>query len=175
MPDTGFLGEQPETKPEVQPTVEVAGEVDEYALAERQAEEEALVKEAKEDFLEAPEQPTPAATAAQTVVVSSPPIKDEVMLEVEKILEQGLGDFVAAMPETARQRFQQKGTEVAGQIADMVRRFSVKIKKVLTLIRDWLLTIPGVNKYFLEQEAKIKADRIVDLEKFRRDQAAKQP
>ena len=144
------------------------------AKAERQAEEEALVEETKEEFLEAPEKPSPVVAAVSAVAVP-PPVKDDVMIEVEKILEQGLGDFVAAMPEPARQRFEQKGTEVAGQIADMVRRFGVKIKKVLVLIRDWLLTIPGINKFFLEQEAKIKADRIVDLEKFRRDQAAKQP
>jgi len=31
------------------------------------------------------------------------------------------------------------------------------------LIKKWLLLIPGVNKYFLEQEAKIKADEIVKM------------
>jgi hypothetical protein len=33
----------------------------------------------------------------------------------------------------------------------------------LKLIREWLLIIPGVNKYFLEQEAKIKTDKIQQL------------
>ena len=36
-------------------------------------------------------------------------------------------------------------------------------RKILKLIRSWLKLIPGVNKFFLEQEAKIKTDKIVDL------------
>jgi hypothetical protein len=35
------------------------------------------------------------------------------------------------------------------------------VKKILALIRDWLKLIPGVNRFFLEQEAKIKTDKIL--------------
>ena len=39
----------------------------------------------------------------------------------------------------------------------------LKVKKVVNLIKKWLTMIPGVNKFFLEQEAKIKTDEIVKL------------
>lgn len=96
-------------------------------------------------------------------------VKDEVTLEVEKILEDGLGDFVQTMPTDVKWRFLHKGQEIAIVLAGMVRDYKVKVKQVIHLIRDWLLTIPGVNKFFLEQEAKIKTDRILDLEKVRHD------
>jgi len=32
---------------------------------------------------------------------------------------------------------------------------------IMELVLEWLRMIPKVNKYFLEQEAKIKTDRIV--------------
>jgi hypothetical protein len=39
----------------------------------------------------------------------------------------------------------------------------VQARKLLTLIRRWLVLIPGVNKFFLEKEAKIKVEKIVNL------------
>jgi hypothetical protein len=33
------------------------------------------------------------------------------------------------------------------------------------IIRNWLKLIPRVNKYFLEQESKIKTDRIITLQR----------
>lgn len=95
--------------------------------------------------------------------------KDEVYLEVEKILEDGLGSFVETMEPTAKERFLKKGREVTGLIAAMVRSLHVKTKDVFHLLKEWLLTIPGVNKFFLEQEVKIKTDRIIDLEQVRRE------
>ena len=55
----------------------------------------------------------------------------------------------------------------------MVRGFRVKVKRVLELIYEWLKTIPGVNKFFLEQEAKIKTDEIMELEKVLKEEAMK--
>jgi hypothetical protein len=37
----------------------------------------------------------------------------------------------------------------------------VSTKKIFVLIRAWLKIIPGVNRFFLEQEAKIKTDKIL--------------
>ncbi len=112
---------------------------------------------------------------ALTVVPVPPPEHDEVFKAVEKILEDGLGDYFGQLPEPAKVRFQQKGQQVAEQISVMVRQMGVKVKKVILLIRDWLLTIPGVNKFFLEQEAKIKTDRILELEHTRREDSKTKP
>ena len=53
----------------------------------------------------------------------------------------------------------------------MVRQYKVEVKRVLTMLKDWLTSIPGVNRFFLEQEAKIKTDRILELEHKRHEAA----
>lgn len=155
---------------------------DESPLVTDERAYEALSSQEKKDaFLEQPEQaPTSSITstanasdeAAQTVPAQP---KDEVTVELEKILEDGLGDYVAAMPEEARIRFLYKGQETAVAITVMVYGLKVHAKKVIELIRGWLLTIPGVNKFFLEQEAKIKTDRVLELEKTHREQSQNKP
>jgi hypothetical protein len=45
----------------------------------------------------------------------------------------------------------------------MIQSGKVNIKKIRNLIIRWLRVIPGVNRYFLEQEAKIKTDRISEM------------
>lgn len=106
-------------------------------------------------------QVSPVVPAVHTATPTA--TKDEVTMEVEKILEDGLGPFYASLPEHARPLFRQKGEQAATEISSMVRSLHVQVKRVLELIYIWLKTIPGVNKFFLEQEAKIKTDRIVQL------------
>lgn len=181
MSDGGFLGgSTPEQVPEA-PKPETpeatapqeSAELDEVALAEREAlkEMEAAAQETEKDhFLETAKEEAPTSTvtpasqaAAPAQEVAAPVEKDQITLEVEKILEDGLGDYVPDMPEEARERFIKKGGETAGQISGMVRSLNVQVKRVVDLIKDWLLTIPGVNRYFIEQEAKIKTDRIIHI------------
>jgi hypothetical protein len=96
--------------------------------------------------------------------------KDEITLEVERILEEGLGDYVPDMPEEARQRFLKKGGEVAAQLSIAVRTLNVQVAIVVELIKEWLMTIPGVNRYFIEQESKIKTDLLVQLANAKREE-----
>lgn len=108
------------------------------------------------------------ANDAHSGIADVQPTKDDVAIEVEKILEDGIGSFYASLPDAAKPLFKQKGEEIALEIADMVRTLHVRVKRLVSLISDWLKTIPGVNKFFLEQEAKIKADRIVELVEARK-------
>ncbi len=194
MSDGGFLGApQPEQAPQPAApetpeteTPQESAEVDEVALAERKAlkEMEAAAQEAaKDDFLQTAQEAAPTSTvaspsagqtAAPTQETAPPVEKDRIMLEVEKILEDGLGEYVPDMPDEAREKFIKKGGEVTGQISGMVRSMNVQVKRVVELIRDWLLSIPGVNRYFVEQEAKIKTDRIVDLVEAHRQERSSQ-
>lgn len=193
MSNGGFLGApQPEQMPQPAApetpqaeTPQESAEVDEVALAEREAlkEMEAAAQETEKDnFLETAQEAAPTstvtpATQAAPAQEAAPPVeKDPVTQEVEKILEDGLGDYIPDMPDEAREKFIKKGGEVAGEVSGMVRSMNVKVKRVLDLIKDWLLTIPGVNRYFVEQEAKIKTDRIVDLvETHRQDRSGQIP
>lgn len=167
----GFLGGLEATPEKIPEPVESESPI----AADRAAFEQSV--EHKDEFLEKPVEEAPstqvAATAsAEPAVEQAPAVpEDEVVLEVEKILEEGLGDYVQSMPEDARKRFLTKGRDVSIQIAAMVRGLKVELHRTITLIRDWLLTIPGVNRYFLEQEAKIKTDNIVTLARARKEDA----
>jgi hypothetical protein len=151
-----------------------AGAEDEYAAEERKATREmaekaaegepSIFEQAKEEAPTTQVQTSTAQTQAQVAPSVPTREKDEVDIEVGKILEDGLVEYFQTLPPEAQARFKKKGEEIGEKIAVMVRDYKVQVKAVLLLIRDWLLTIPGVNKFFLEQEAKIKTDRILEYE-----------
>ena len=140
-------------------------EADEAAY-ERSAEHRDDVLHAEEHSeLQALEEAPSARVASAPAAVAG---KDEVIIEVERILEEGLGPYYASLPPEAQPLFKKKGEDVATHISTMVRTFRLNIHRAFQLITDWLKIIPGVNKLFLEQEAKIKTDRILALMEERR-------
>jgi len=96
-------------------------------------------------------------------------LKDEIAVKVEKILEEGLREPYEKMSPIAKQEFKIKGEETAEKISQLLKKTHVKIKKIFSLILEWLKLIPGVNYFFLEQEAKIKTDRIMALKKHKKE------
>ncbi len=94
-----------------------------------------------------------------------PQVRDEVTVKIEKIMEEGLGDAFSRLSPVAKQEFKIKGEETAKKIRALMKGTKVKAKKVFALILQWLKLLPGVNRFFLEQEAKIKTDRILNLKK----------
>ncbi|MFA5128032.1 MAG: hypothetical protein WC457_03470 [Patescibacteria group bacterium] len=94
-----------------------------------------------------------------------PPPRDQVTIKVEKILSEGLDDTYAGLSPIAQQEFKLKGEQTAVSIREILRSTKVKAKKIFQLILEWLSLLPNVNKFFLEQEAKIKTDRIIELNK----------
>lgn len=103
--------------------------------------------------------PVPARGAAPTAVSA----KDPVLKSVESVLEEGLGDTYAKMAPGLRKKFKMEGERVAGRIAEMVRKAKFKAVEALKLVTGWLKMIPGVQKFFLIQEAKIKTDKLMRL------------
>ena len=99
-------------------------------------------------------------TAAEAVPTVAP-VKDPVLVDIENLLSDDLTDLFLALPDEKKWEFKQKGEETASKIQEMVQGGKLKVKKIFDLIRDWLKIVPGVNKFFLEQEAKIKADKIM--------------
>lgn len=81
--------------------------------------------------------------------------------EIEKILEDNLRDIYKQMPPEKQLAFTKQGEETAQKIGVLLSSAKVKFQKILGLIKKWLKLIPGINQFFLEQEAKIKADRIM--------------
>lgn len=94
-----------------------------------------------------------------------PQVRDDVTVKIEKIMEEGVGDAYTRLSPVARQEFKLKGEETARGIRELLKSTHVKVKKIFQLILAWLKLLPGINKFFLEQEAKIKTDRIIALSK----------
>lgn len=83
--------------------------------------------------------------------------------EVENILEEDLKEIYLSLDPQKKVEFKEKGEETAKQINQLLDQAKIKVKKIIFLIKKWLSVVPGINKIFLEQEAKIKADQITKL------------
>lgn len=82
---------------------------------------------------------------------------------VEEIMSDGLADTYAKLDPTTQQEFRTAGEVTASKISDILQSGKVQVKKIVDLLVAWLRIIPGVNHFFLEQEAKIKADKLLAL------------
>jgi len=82
---------------------------------------------------------------------------------IDKILAEGLDEVFIGMTPGKQKEFKQKGEETTKKIYKLLGDTKVKMSKIVSLIRKWLRIIPGVNKFFLEQESKIKADKVIDI------------
>lgn len=92
-----------------------------------------------------------------------PQVRDELTVKVEKIMEEGLVDAFKELNPIERQEFKMKGEETALKIRELLKATHVKIKKIFKLLFEWLRMLPGINRFYLEQEAKIKADKIFSM------------
>ncbi|MEK7496716.1 MAG: hypothetical protein AAB657_02310 [Patescibacteria group bacterium] len=85
--------------------------------------------------------------------------------QVEGILAEGLESVYKNLSPDKKLQFKVLGEQTARKIVGLVSQTKFRLVEVLKLIRDWLFTLPGVNKFFVEQEAKIKLDKILKLRK----------
>ena len=102
------------------------------------------------------------AKSISPVAVSS---EEERQREIDQILSDGLEDIFMNMNSAEKKKFRDEGEKTVLMISELLKEAKVKVSKIVELIKRWLKIIPGVNRYFLEQEAKIKADKIVKLKK----------
>ena len=82
---------------------------------------------------------------------------------IDVILSAGLNEIFLHLKAEEQQAFKKKGEETVTKINELLNKIKLKISTIINLIRDWLKLIPGVNKFFLEQEAKIKANQILKI------------
>ena len=160
-PEIEPLQDTPETvpSPERSPTPESERPVE-------QPEQSVRVEVMPEEhFVPGPAQPPvqPSAPAATAV----PAAVDPLVTDVERILADGLSDLYLTMDSVQQERFRLKGEETAREIAGLLQRTKFQAKKILSLIATWLRLIPQVNAYFLEKEAQLRFDRIIQLHETR--------
>jgi hypothetical protein len=83
--------------------------------------------------------------------------------KIEKILEENIAEIFLAMPPNKQAEFKVAGEKAAREINKLLGGTKIKLKKIIDLIKKWLALLPGINRFFLEQESKIKADKILEM------------
>lgn len=105
--------------------------------------------------------PEDTVVSSRKAPAAVPVQMDRLEEEIDDILEEDLKELYVAMPPQKQAEFREKGEETRSKIRQLVDAAKVNAKKIFALIRGWLKIIPGVNRFFLEQEAKIKTDKIL--------------
>lgn len=100
-------------------------------------------------------------TIGPVVGVVAPQAKQQ--KQIEKILSSGLEEIYLSLTPEKQRKFKQTGEKTATKINKLLNKAKINLGAIVKLIRKWLSLIPGVNKYFLEQEAKIRADEIIKM------------
>lgn len=157
MPEQQF--EQQPT-PEIQPPPSWEKEAKEREQ-ELEKELDKLEKELSGEEKKAAQGKPPIVSVPSQAIIP----KTETRRKIEKILSENLVDIFRAMDVNQKTLFKQKGEETASAIELLIQTAKATAKKIIQLISNWLKLIPGVNKYFLEQETKIKSDKILELTK----------
>lgn len=155
---------KPKEAPAAPGMVEVEKQTRE-AMEEVEREVEAAEGKAEAVETEATEGTEEAAVQEPVITpaVSAAPVQaaDPLAQRIETILAEDLTDMYLKMSPNDQVVFKQKGEETVSRIRELMTKTKVNAKKIFELIREWLKFIPGVNRFFLEQEAKIKTDKIL--------------
>lgn len=140
----------------------------ERVLASPEAEREAR-KEVVEALENAAELPAASRAAPSVPTDQSKPVDaaGAYLPDVQRILAQGLYETYAQLPPALQQKLKVEGEATASRIAVLLTEVKVRVSRIIRLIRRWLSLIPGVNRYYLEQEAKLKADALLALREER--------
>lgn len=107
--------------------------------------------------------------ASKKKPVIMPQVRDDLTLKIEHVMEDGLKDAFVSLSPLEQQEFKLKGEQTARAIRNLLGETKIKIKKIFQLLLEWLKLLPGVNRFFLEQEAKIKVDQILAIHKQTKD------
>jgi hypothetical protein len=81
--------------------------------------------------------------------------------QIEDVLADGLDDYYKKMNPTDQKKFKETGEQAAREINTLLQKAVVKVNEIVGIIRKWLGGVPGLNKFFVEQSAKIKADKVL--------------
>lgn len=103
-----------------------------------------------------------SAAAIQAAAEAAVPVQlDHEIVEIESVLAEGMESFFLGLSPQKQMEFKIEGEKAARSIQQAVHTRTTRIKDIVRLIINWLKSLPGINRFFLEQEAKIKADKIM--------------
>lgn len=89
---------------------------------------------------------------------------NEIHEKIEGILEEDLGDLYKELDYQTQQKFEEEGQKTVEEIETLLQKAKNHILKILKLLRRWIQIIPGINIFFVEQEARQKTKEILKLE-----------
>jgi hypothetical protein len=95
--------------------------------------------------------------------ISQVTYKSPTLLAVENIMQADLEDAYRQLEPKLQQKFKAEGEKTAYLVGKLLDEAKVKANKIFKLIYQWLKIIPGINRFFLRQEAKIKTDKILKI------------
>ena len=105
--------------------------------------------------------------AASATPTPSPKVDDDYYArrekEIDNFLAEGLSETFLAMSPEKQKIFKAEGEKTARKINELLNAAKINVSKIVSLIKKWLSLITGINKFFLDQEAKIKADKIIKM------------
>jgi hypothetical protein len=104
--------------------------------------------------------PNTANTPVKTAV-----IKTATRKSIEGILSEDMKELFQNMDAAHKAEFKKQAEETASALEILIATAKATARKVVKLISNWLKLIPGINQFFLEQEAKIKTDTLMELVK----------
>lgn len=151
------IPEQLLTGKETGPSHDVLAPKRKETVLEKPAGTEESLKQA--EVIPAPSLETVTKRAPASIVTA--PSKDRLEKEIESVLEEDLADMYKSLPLEKQKEFREEGEKTAAAIRVLATHAKKHARKILHLIKRWLRLIPSVNRFFLEQEAKIKTDKIV--------------
>jgi len=122
-------------------------------------------KEARPAVERTPVSPPTIAGAVAAQPIKKKIEKSETRKEIEEILAEDLEEVYASLPAQARVKFRIEGEKAAAKVELLLKHAKLALVELIKVIREWLLVLPGVNRFFVEQEAKIKADKLIVLHK----------
>lgn len=154
----------PEKVEQAAPSQEVgATEPQEVKEPEARPEQEPRAEQSREQ-LQGSWLPTVSQHVGKlTERVATPHTKSERLIEIEKVMSEGLEEIYAVLPVEAQAAVKYEGEVAAAKIEYLIESGKEISKKVLSILRSWLAKIPGVSKFFLEQESKRKTDKIMAI------------
>jgi hypothetical protein len=145
---------------EVEKDEKLKEKVIEKPLTDVEKTQEILIKNKVEQVRPVAEKAAEGGLAAQSSISSIQKRREEA---IDKILSEGLNDIFLSLTPIKQKEFQAKGEETVKKINILLSEAKVKVNKIIDLIKKWLKIIPGVNKFFLEQETKLKVDKIMKI------------
>ena len=131
--------------------------------AKSETEQEALSGVEQEASGTAIKKDKEISTASQSDQPVKQTAKDSREEKIERILEEDMEDIYRSMDAEHRHMFARAGEETTRKISKLLQETRVKASMILELIKSWLRMVPGINKWFVVQEAKIKTEKIIKL------------